>query len=93
MRYVKVAWLHDYDDDPILYFHEMGAENWETRRVQLYRDGHREWADESHESSAAGLAEIEIAPVDEIRSQPEFDAEEISAEEFELQWSAARNGK
>ncbi|MGW5922138.1 DUF6881 domain-containing protein [Nocardia fluminea] len=93
MRYVKVAWHHDFDDEPTLYFHEVGDDNWETRRVQIYRDGHLEWADENHETPTAGLAEIEIAPVDEIGSQPEFDAEEISAEEFESQWSAARNGK
>lgn len=92
MRYVKVTWNHDFDDEPTIYFHEVGDDNWETRRVQVYRDGHLEWADESHETATAGLAEIEIAPIDQISSQPEFEAAEVSQAEFEFQWSAATGG-
>ncbi|MFD6394846.1 DUF6881 domain-containing protein [Nocardia sp. NPDC060259] len=91
MRYVKVTWHHDFTDEPTVFFHEVGDDNWETRRVQLYRDGRAEWADESRDTPTVGLAEIEIAPIQEIASQPEFDAEEISKREFETKWSAARN--
>ncbi|MFI7002087.1 DUF6881 domain-containing protein [Nocardia sp. NPDC050175] len=66
---MKVVWPHDFDEEPVSYFHEVGDDNYETRRVQVYRDGHRERADESHETDTAGLAEIPIAPVDEIASQ------------------------
>ncbi|WP_040785980.1 DUF6881 domain-containing protein [Nocardia pneumoniae] len=90
MRYVKVTWHHDFPDEPIHYFHEVGEDNYETRRVQTYRDGHTEWADETHETPTAGVAEIPIAPIEEITSQPEFDAEEITQEEFEQQWTKAR---
>ncbi|WP_327097062.1 hypothetical protein OIE68_45595 [Nocardia vinacea] len=90
MRYVKVTWHHDFDDEPVEYFHEVGDDNWETRRVQVYRDGHLEWADETHETATAGVAEIPIAPIEEIAAQPEFDAEEISQDQFERQWSQAR---
>ncbi|WP_433194484.1 DUF6881 domain-containing protein [Nocardia sp. CA-107356] len=89
MRYVRVTWHHD-NDEPILYFHEVGADGRETRRVQIYRDGYSEWADESHETDAAGLAEIPIAPIEEIAGQPEFKAEEISQGQFETEWEKAR---
>ncbi|WP_194838783.1 hypothetical protein [Nocardia sp. XZ_19_369] len=90
MRYVKVIWHHNFDDEPLYYLHEVGDDNYETRRVQIYRDGHREWADENHETATAGLAEIPIAPVDEIASHPEFDAAEIARDEFETEWSRAQ---
>lgn len=90
MRYVKVTWHHDFDDEPVEYFHEVSDDNWETRRVQVYRDGHLEWADGTHETATAGVAEIPIAPIEEIAAQPEFDAEEITQHQFERQWSQAR---
>ncbi|QIS05592.1 hypothetical protein F5X71_27705 [Nocardia brasiliensis] len=30
MRYVKVNWHHDFDEEPITYFHEVGDDNYET---------------------------------------------------------------
>ena len=68
MRYVKVTWHHDFDDEPGLYYHEVGSDDYETRRVQVYRNGHSEWADENHQTDIAGLAEIPIESVEEIGS-------------------------
>ncbi|MEV2224997.1 hypothetical protein AB0E01_34715 [Nocardia vinacea] len=48
------------------------------------------WADGNNETDTAGLAEIPIAPVAEIASQLEFDAEEICRDRFESEWSKAR---
>ncbi|MFE9324143.1 DUF6881 domain-containing protein [Nocardia sp. NPDC052278] len=90
MRYVKVTWDHDFEDEPVAYFHEVDVDDWETRRVQVYRDGRMEWADRSNETAAAGVAEIPIAPIEEIAAQPEFAAEEISRDQFERAWSRAR---
>ncbi|WP_081635457.1 DUF6881 domain-containing protein [Nocardia sp. BMG111209] len=90
MRYIKVYWHHDFDDDPVMYFHEVGDDDWEIRRVQVYRDGRTEWADENHETDTAGTAEIPITSIAEIASQSEFDAEEITHNEFEREWSKAR---
>jgi hypothetical protein len=90
MRYVRVSWLHDQESDPVLYLSELGADGYETRKVQIYRDGRAEWADESHETDAVGLSEIPFPPLEEISVQPEFEAESISAEEFEEGWARAR---
>ncbi|MDH6125835.1 hypothetical protein [Kitasatospora sp. GP82] len=90
MRYVKVAWHHDFDDEPVLYLSELGEDGYETRKVQVFRDGRSEWADEDHETAGVGLSEIAFPPVSEIAAQPEFDAEEISSTEFEQAWGAAR---
>ncbi|MFD9057065.1 DUF6881 domain-containing protein [Streptomyces albidoflavus] len=89
MRYVKVAWVHDFADDPVLYLGELGDDGYETRKVQFYRDGRSEWADESFETATVGLSEISFPPLEEISSQPEFTAQVITPEEFERAWNEA----
>ncbi|MER8199226.1 hypothetical protein AB0407_35890 [Streptomyces microflavus] len=89
MRYVKVAWVHDFADDPVLYLSELGDDGHETRKVQFYRDGRSEWADGSFETATVGLSEIPFPPLEEISSQPEFTAQVITPEEFERAWNEA----
>ncbi|MFJ4697943.1 DUF6881 domain-containing protein [Streptomyces sp. NPDC088768] len=90
MRYVKVAWVHDFADDPVLYLSEIGGDGYETRKVQFYRDGRSEWADESFETATVGLSEIPFPSLEEISSQSEFTAQVITEEEFERAWNEAR---
>ncbi|MGN5380524.1 DUF6881 domain-containing protein [Streptomyces lasalocidi] len=90
MEYVKVEWSHSFEEDPVIYLSELGDDRYETRKVQIYRDGRSEWADETHETATVGLSEIAFPDLREISSQPEFTAVLISAEEFELAWNRAR---
>jgi hypothetical protein len=90
VRYVKVSWKHDFADDPVLYLSELGDDGYETRKVQFYRDGSSEWADENRETVNAGLSEIPFTSLEEISSQEEFSAELVDAEEFERAWTEAR---
>ena len=89
MRYVKVAWHHDFEDEPVLYFSELGEDGYETRKVQVFRNGRSEWADEGHETGSVGLSEIPFSSVEEISSREEFDAMEISVGEFERVWASS----
>lgn len=90
MYYVKVTWEHDSPDDPVVYLSELGEDRYETRKIQFYRDGRAEWADEDHETATVGVSEIPFPPLDQISSQPEFTAEVITREEFENAWREAR---
>ncbi len=90
MRYVNVSWDHDFAEDHVLYISELGDDSYETRKVQIYRDGRSEWADPNHETATAGLAEISFPPVKEISSQPMFRAQAITAGEFNRAWDKAR---
>ncbi|EHR61156.1 hypothetical protein SaccyDRAFT_2276 [Saccharomonospora cyanea NA-134] len=91
MRYVKVAWEHESPDEPVLFLSELDADGYETRKVQFYRDGRAEWADETRENEAVGLAEIPLPrSLNEILGQPEFDAQVIDPAEFECAWQQAR---
>ncbi|MGC7097261.1 DUF6881 domain-containing protein [Amycolatopsis lurida] len=89
--YVRVKWKHDSDDDPVWYLSELDEDGYETRKIQIYRDGRSEWADGNHETDSVGLAEIAFPGVDVVNAMPDFDAEEITAAEFGLAWrNAAR---
>ena len=92
VRYVKVVWEHDHADEPVLFLSELGEDDYETRKVQTYRDGRSEWADAEHESDAAFLTEVPFPSVEEISEQPECSAEAITAEEFERAWRRSRAG-
>ncbi|MFB9462589.1 DUF6881 domain-containing protein [Streptomyces cinereospinus] len=89
MRYVKVVWIHDSVDDPMVYLSELGDDGYETRKVQFYWDGRSEWADESFETATIGPSGIPFPLLGEIASQPEFTAQVITPEEFERAWNEA----
>ncbi|MEU6226273.1 hypothetical protein [Streptomyces sp. NPDC047042] len=92
MRYVKVSWSHDLEDEPVVYLSEIGGDGFEKRKIQFLRDGKVEWADGLHETASVGLSEVAF-PVDlrEISDQPEFDAVEVTPQEFEREWVNARS--
>jgi hypothetical protein len=89
MQYVKVRWAHDFPDDPVVYYSELGEDRYETRKVQIFRDGRMEWADDHHESDTVGLSEVAFPPLEEIAAQPEFSPTVIDAREFEAVWRQA----
>ncbi|WP_410596189.1 DUF6881 domain-containing protein [Amycolatopsis sp. lyj-23] len=87
--YVKVRWHHDFADEPVELFSELGEDRYEVRKVDVYRDGRTEWADAGRETDAIGLGQVPFPPLAEISAQPEFHAEEITAAEFEGAWLRA----
>jgi hypothetical protein len=89
MQYLHVVWHHDFPSEPIAYYSEVGDDGWEVRRVQEYRDGRIEWADESHETDTVGLSEAAI-DIAEIQSQAEFDLVFLEKGAFEEVWMRAR---
>jgi hypothetical protein len=39
MTYFKCKWNHAYRDEPVLLYSELDEERWETRKVEIFRDG------------------------------------------------------
>lgn len=89
VQYVKVQWHHEFPDEPVLFYSELGPDRFETRKVQIHRDGRMEWADERHETDTAVLSEIAFPPLEEIAADPEFTPQEIDARQFEEIWRRA----
>ncbi len=90
-RYQKVFWHHDLQGEPVVLYSEIDA-GYEVRKVEVYRDGRHDYAGASQSAGTTVLGEKVMPDVDEINEDPEFSAEEISAEEFERVWNRATQG-
>nr|WP_245820131.1 hypothetical protein [Amycolatopsis azurea] len=74
-------------------FSEVGADGYECRKVERFRDGRLGWADERHEVGGTSLGEVPVPPLDEINAQREFSASRIDGDEFERIWKEAIAGQ
>jgi len=89
MTYLKCKWKHDNPDHPILLYSELDEERWETRKVEIFRNGKLGFADRDTEFGGSGLGLEPVPPLTAIAADPEFEPEAITKAEFELVWSAA----
>lgn len=88
MRYLKVQWLHDFEDEPVLIFSEIDGSR-ETRKIEIYRSGKAGIAS-AHMSTRGALLAIGSFPtIQEIAKQDEFRVEEIDQETFDIEWTNA----
>ena len=90
MRYQQVRWQHDFPDEPVELFSEIGPDDWEVRRVDRYRDGRLLWSDDTGAGPGDGVGQAAFDPIDVINADPEFVATEITAQQFDRVWTAAR---
>lgn len=77
-NYLKVDWMHDLTDEPVVLCSEIADSGAETRKVEVYRDGRHDYADDSVATGSTMLSEAPFPSVDEIAAQPEFSVETIS---------------
>lgn len=89
MEYWHVQWLHEFSEEPTVIYSEVGADGYEVRKVQQYRDGRTIKADAQHEFTEIGLSEIPVGAIEEVARQPEFTASLISKSDFEVIWRVA----
>ncbi|NEA26854.1 DUF6881 domain-containing protein [Actinomadura bangladeshensis] len=87
--YLKVEWFHDFDDEPVEIYSEVGEDGYESRKIEIFRDGRLEYADEHRESGATFLSEAPVGAVEEIAARDEFRPRAISEQEFEEVWARA----
>jgi Domain of unknown function (DUF6881) len=85
-RYQKVHWHHDIPDEPTILLSEIDDTGTETRKIEVYRDGHRDYADNAHATGTTMLSETTMPSLEEINDQNEFTAIAISAAEFAAEW-------
>ncbi|MGR6914329.1 DUF6881 domain-containing protein [[Actinomadura] parvosata] len=87
--YLRVEWHHDFPEEPVALYSEIDDDGYETRKVQLFRDGRLEWADATTETAMTGLSEVPVDSVEEIATQDEFSVAIITKEEYERLWRQA----
>jgi hypothetical protein len=90
MIYTKVNWIHNHPDDPIVFYSEIDDQRWEKRKVEVFRDGQKGFADATEEVGGTGLSIGPWPEFSEITSQPVFELEEITQSAFEVIWANRR---
>jgi hypothetical protein len=80
-------WIHDSQTDPVELYCETNDQRWETRKVEVFRDGSIGFASATESSEGTILGESPIPPIEEIAADPEFKPQLITKEEFETVWS------
>jgi hypothetical protein len=93
MRYIKVRWVHDFPDEPVLLYSEIDEKGWETRKVYLFRNGPAGFAGGGETSRSVFLGIEPIPSLDEIGRDPQFQPSEISRGEFEKVWGEAHSSQ
>ena len=92
MAYLKVRWIHENPNDPVLLMSELDADRYEVRKVEAFADGRLGFASADHSSDETVLGEKPVPPASDIATDPQFIVEEFGAEEFERAWLAAVSG-
>lgn len=87
-RYLRVTWHHELADEPVTLLSEI-IDGIEVRKVEIYRDGRLDFADEDHATGTTQLSETLMPSVEEIAVQDEFTPEAIDSETFEHAWGEA----
>ncbi len=88
MNYIRVGWLHENPEAPVLVVSELDDHRWERRKVEVFADGSKGYAMEGEERGGTRLGLVPLPPFDEIAADPQFLPEEITEEEFETVWRA-----
>lgn len=82
MRYIDVLWHIDDDEEPYRLISEIGLDNFEVRKIDLFRNGKVGFASKDTNTSNTMLGTVEVPTLEEINTDDEFDGKHISAAEF-----------
>jgi hypothetical protein len=90
MKYLKVSWIHNFPDEPVLLYSEIDDARWEQRKVDFFADGTAVFASEAESHGNTGLCIEPLPTLEEIGSDPQFQPVEISPLEFEAAWKEGK---
>ena len=86
LKYIDVTWNHELSVYPIRLVSEVGADNFEIRKLEFFSDGTVGIAT-SNQSSKTTLLGTDVVPsIEEINSDPLFFAKVITQQEFDKLW-------
>ena len=81
-----MKWTHTSQDDPILIYSEINSDRLETRKVEYFVGGAVGLASRKFEKGGTKLGSEPIPAVAKIKEDSQFEAEEISDDEFNSIW-------
>lgn len=86
MEYLFVKWIHDFPDEPVLLISEIDNARMELRKIEVFADGTKGFADEFEHTENTQLSELPIPTVDEIAKDNQFQPKVINRIAFEKLW-------
>jgi hypothetical protein len=90
MRYLYIKWVHKNPGDPVHLYSEIGDDGYELRRIELWANGRKGYADANEEAGGTALSVMPVPSLKEIAAQPEYQPKQIDAEEFHKLWLKRR---
>jgi len=87
MNYIKVQWIHSNPDEPILLYSELDENRWESRKVEVYADGHCSYANHGESTGSTWLGEVPVPTLAEIAADSQFQPVAITKDDFEEVWA------
>ena len=90
MIYLKVHWSHESENQPVAFYCEMEDDRMEVRKVELYADGSFGYANERRSSGRTVLAALPMPATAALDAGPNYEASEITRDDFEEIWRLAR---
>jgi hypothetical protein len=90
MNYIKVRWVHSFEDEPIMIFMELDDDRFESRKIEIFKSGFFAYADRFNSFGETRLGEDPIPSLEEIASDKQFQPEAIDKLEFEAIWSITK---
>lgn len=93
VQYLKVEWLHDFHDEPFLFFGELNTDLQcdglnEIRKIEIFKDGTMGYASSKEEYHCLSSAS-HWPTKEEIEQDPQFKVHVITQQEFDLLWLKA----
>jgi hypothetical protein len=87
VKYMLVRWKHSFADEPKLLYSELDEQRWEHRKVEVFPDGHMDFAEAEKWSGSTRLGLTPIPELREIAADAQFEPVEITKYDFEKVWT------
>lgn len=87
MKYIRLKWNHTNPDEPVWIFSELDATGKEVRKIECFRNGFCDVANENLSSGTAALMTLPLPDLSVLARDPEFTPVEITKDEFEEVWT------
>ena len=88
LKYILLNWFHNLEDEPYIIYSEIDNQRYETRKIEIYKNGTIRKCNEKMLNSQIELGDVAFPEnLDEINQDEQFHAQYISKEEFESMWN------
>ncbi|MEC5144047.1 hypothetical protein [Chitinophaga sp. 212800010-3] len=87
MEYLKVSWLHPFEDEPVCLYTEINPQRFEKRKIEIYPDGSFGIASSHFRFGGTALLDVLMPDMEDIINDSQLVPEFISQAEFELVWN------